>query len=99
MSALQSAGEIHGARGAGRSKEAGVAGRPRLNGMGGAIAVAVVLIGVALFLLNSSSGGGSGDSSSGGGGAVPAPGGTALPSAQLQQLAAAIAHDEGVGIE
>ena len=67
--------------------------------MGGAIAVAVVLIGVALFLLNSSSGGGSGDSSSGGGGAVPAPGGTALPSAKLQQLAAAIAQAEGFGIE
>jgi hypothetical protein len=67
--------------------------------MGGAIVVAVILIGVALVLLNSTgSGGGSGDSSSGGGGAVSS-GGTASPNPKLQQLAAAIAQAEGFGIE
>lgn len=67
--------------------------------MAGAIAVAVILVGVSLFLLNSKgSGGGSGDSSLGGGGAVPS-GGTASPSSKLQQLAAAIARAEGFGIE
>jgi hypothetical protein len=64
--------------------------------VGKAMAVALLVVGIAILLLEESSGGMSGDGSSGTGGVVPQ---SAAPlNAQVQQLAQAIATAEGFGI-